>query len=313
MPSGKVLIGKNGWLFLTTDGVIKDYLGQNRLTSEELLRIKETLENRRAWLAGRGIRYLLVVAPNKQAIYSEMLPDHIGKWGGETKWQQIVGYLKEHSDIDILDLTDAIHRAKEQLGGGMGVGERLFFPNDPHWNDKGAFIGYTEVSKQLVQWFPGIEPLGLNDFEITVQELEGGLGEMMGMSEELVVECQTLIPRIPMHARKSELLLPEEYPHWLIPKGPEMLVAFDNPKRKGRLLVFHDSFFAAGLRDYLSEHFARSAFLQIPLHQSTLEAMVQQERPDLVIEEWAQSTVDMVDPEHGWWGRRWESYARRND
>ena len=41
---------------------------------EELLRWGRVLEERRRWLAERGISYLLVLVPNKHRMYAQYMP-----------------------------------------------------------------------------------------------------------------------------------------------------------------------------------------------------------------------------------------------
>lgn len=67
---------------------------------------------------------------------------------------------------------------------------------------------------------------------------------------------------------------------------PEDLVAMENTNGKHRLVMFHDSFAVRGsLRENLGECFCRSAFTSIPPEAQSLELLVDQEHPDIVIEE----------------------------
>jgi len=77
--------------------------------------------------------------------------------------------------------------------------------------------------------------------------------------------------------------------------------------RNGRLLMFHDSFAAHCLRDYLAEHFGRCVFLSMKSDFESLRLMVRQERPQVVIEEWVERTVRQVPTPHTVW-----TAARRN-
>jgi hypothetical protein len=312
MPAGKVLIGQDGWLFLNGGGVIKDYLGQAPLKTGQLQAIKETLEKRRNWLAQRGVHYLLVIVPYKAVIYSEMLPEHISKWRGVNRLDQVLAYLKEHSDVQVLDLTDALLTAKEESGGTTEVGERIYFPHDIHWNDRGALAGYREICRALGEWAPGIHPFGIEDFQSELKRFEGGLAGMMGMGEELAVDCEFLTPIVPMTARRTAFTLPQGYPERLIPRGGLKLLAFEKEGAEGSIIVFHDSYFASLARTCLKEHFQRSVFLHTKLTDASLLLLLDQEHPDIVIEEWSQTRVDQIDPAHPSWDELKESSSRRN-
>ena len=64
-----VMIGRDGWLFVTGGHMIDDWRGARPLTPRELQEWQTLLEKRRDWLAQRGIKYLFVVAPSKETVY----------------------------------------------------------------------------------------------------------------------------------------------------------------------------------------------------------------------------------------------------
>ena len=83
-PDERVLIGKNGWLFLAAwppgaDSAIRQHLGFRLFTQAELERWRIALETRRDWIARQEIRYLFVVAPDKHSVHPEFLPDYFAK------------------------------------------------------------------------------------------------------------------------------------------------------------------------------------------------------------------------------------------
>ena len=153
---GKVLFGKDDWLFLTKAGIINDFLGQNPLTENELELWKEVLEQRQQWLQKWGIRYLFIIAPNKTTIYPEMLPDHIQSSRGRSRMDQLMEYLRDHSTVEFLDLREPHWRAKS-----TGL---LYHQTDTHWTDRGGFVAYLEISKSVAQWFPDIQHLRIDNF-----------------------------------------------------------------------------------------------------------------------------------------------------
>ena len=147
-PVPNVLIGKNNWLFFTFSNLIDDFVGADPFTQEELETWRSNLEHKRNWLAKHGIRYLFVVAPNKQTIYPEYLPDYLQKDRGQSRLQQLLAYLKMHSDISILDLSAALNEEKKR--------HRIYYLTDTHWNDRGAYAAYRAIMDRVGQWFPEI-------------------------------------------------------------------------------------------------------------------------------------------------------------
>ncbi len=76
---GRVLVGRDGWLFLRPDGDQNfiAFRGLNPFSDDELNAWQHVLEQRAAWLAARGIPCLFVIPPNKETVYPEYLPDEV--------------------------------------------------------------------------------------------------------------------------------------------------------------------------------------------------------------------------------------------
>ena len=75
LPQKDVLLGRDGWFFYTRNNLLQDFLGLEPLSTEALHDRQRLLEAKRDWLASQGIPYLFVVAPNKQTIYPEKMPE----------------------------------------------------------------------------------------------------------------------------------------------------------------------------------------------------------------------------------------------
>lgn len=276
---GKVFFGKGNWLFLAKSGTISDYLGQNPLTAEELEIWKINLEQRQKWLSERGIRYLFVIAPNKLSIYPEMLPDHVGKFKGKTRMDQLVEYLSKNSTFKILDLRDALRQAKKTA--------LVYQETDTHWTDRGGFIAYSEIIKRLAQWFSDIQHMKINNFSIVDQKLQGDLAVMLGLGEKLAEQCETFKFVKPQEAFYINFDINVQHPQ--LKKIPNNWLATENKNGLYSLLFLHDSFGQHGkLQEYLSENFSRCVFIPITLDFSFLKSISEQEKPDIVIEEIAE-------------------------
>ena len=285
---GKVLFGKDDWLFLTKSGILPDFLGQTPLTPAELQAWTNTLQQRQQWLGERGIRYLFVIAPNKATIYPEMLPDHIQRGRGRSRMDQLIDYLRDHSTVHFIDLRPALLQAKS-----TGV---IYHPKDSHWTDRGAVVAYQQICQKLGSWFPEIRALSEDDFEITTGKEATDLSMMLGLGQELAREAELWVPKTPPQTTRSRLEIPGQY-EWNRSIVPEDQVAVENAEAKHRLLLFHDSFAArGGLRERLSLHFRRSAFTSIQPEQRFLELLVEQEKPDIVIEEMVERKLKDTPP-----------------
>jgi alginate O-acetyltransferase complex protein AlgJ len=76
---GKVVRGKEGWLFLDSDTnqVVRQHSGQLLLSLDDLRHWQSLLESRIERLAESGTEYLFAVAPDAHAVYPEMLPEAV--------------------------------------------------------------------------------------------------------------------------------------------------------------------------------------------------------------------------------------------
>ena len=72
-----VVIGKNDWLYYTGEDNIRDYECTSPFTKKELISLVERLQGWDEQLRGMGIDFYVLIAPNKESIYPQYLPDDI--------------------------------------------------------------------------------------------------------------------------------------------------------------------------------------------------------------------------------------------
>lgn len=144
--SPNVLLGRDGWLFLAQDHIIEDYRCLQPFTESELQAWTAMVERRQAWLKARGCRYLFCIAPNEHTIYSEHLPASLTRVRDTSRLDQLMGYLKAHSSVAVMDLRPSLLAAKAR--------ERVYQKTDSHWNERGAFAAYQALFGQISLWFP---------------------------------------------------------------------------------------------------------------------------------------------------------------
>lgn len=269
-PVDRVAIGKEGWLFYADSTVIQDYRASHPFTPEQLDRWQRILEERRDWLAGRGIHYLFVIVPNKHTLYPEFLPDSFQRLGRESRLDQLVNHLRARSDIAILDLRETLRSAKQS--------DRVYHRNDSHWNKPGVFAAYHKIMKTLKVWFPELAPLPSSAFKKEIIYRQGGdLATMLGLQHIWREEVLKFSPRFPPLARKVK---PGIYrPGLPLERQPFATEVQDSTLP--RAVMFHDSF-ALNLAPLLSEHFQRIVFVR----QYEFDAeIIDKELPHLVIQE----------------------------
>ena len=173
-----VTLGSSGWLYFASESAVSSYRAARPFSSEQLEQYRRLLEARRDWLAERGIRYLMIIAPNKDTIYPEFVPRSFNKLHSRSRLDQLLDYMKERSSVLILDIRDDLRRAKQV--------ERVYDVTDSHWNPRGAYVAYVRIMQAISEWFPEARARPRSEFDDVVQIGPGGdLARMLGIAESL--------------------------------------------------------------------------------------------------------------------------------
>ncbi len=303
-PSNNVVPGRDGWLFYSGDRTFEDFVGRDPLSADELARWHALLEGRRAWLHERGIAYLFVIVPNKSTIYPEQLPSVLRAQHHAGKLDQVLDYLRaQGSTVPVLDLRPTLQELKAR--------ERAYWIEDSHWNGAGLVAASEAIMRRVAQ-------LGVN----------AGPADATGMRAWLnlqtaprVADCVDLIamrghwlqpPELQLRLIRPpdlrdvtsplvELAPWKEYPGWRKP------VTTERDSSRGRAVLLCDSFFRAGgvPLDALAQvpfmlEFRRFTSLWDWASFDQVRAIAEQEKPDIVIEEWTERFLKVIpadDPE----------------
>jgi len=268
-----VIIGKSGWLFFAGDDALASYRAVRPFAEAELDAWQRRMEQRQAWLAQRGVRFLVVIAPNKETIYPEFMPAHLNRVGETTRLDQLVRHMRAHSIVAIVDPRETLRSAKR--------GGALYFRTDTHWNDAGAWLMHREILGRLHGWYPEVAPSpGIPVVRVSTG-WSGDLAIMLGLEGRLSEERLLLEP-----ARASRVADPGPRP-----SDPQRRLAAAERQTAAhlRVVMFHDSF-GLSLQPLLSESFSRIVFSSGPTdwRLNFDPALVERERPAVVIQEIAE-------------------------
>ncbi len=246
-PSSKVLLGKDGWLFLTHDYARDDFKSRTPFTNAELQRWKEILESRQQWLAAHDAKLLVVFACDKHLIYPEFLPGSVRRQPGSYRIDQLAHFLETHSTVPVISLKESLLEAK--------ANDRLYHRTDTHWNDCGAYVGYREILGQVQEWFPAASPHPIGRYEKIEANTPGwDLAKMLGLPDRIPEKNLSLV--LPGDSRAKVVERDFEDPKW---NNGRIALEIEDPSLP-TVVVFRDSFGSA-LIPLLSEHFRRSLFL----------------------------------------------------
>jgi len=261
------IAGKNGWLFYAEDGSLEDWIQTAPFPQEELADWTDTLLRRRAFLTRRGIPYLFVIAPDKQMVYPEHMPDTLQRLRQDYRVDQLMAHMRRVApDFEMLDLRVPLQRAKGN--------ELLYHRFDTHWNDRGALVAYQAIARALQRWFPALTPLQRGDFTTDPAVVSGDKTTMLGLADEGKGRMPGLVLRRGAGFRVVAPRRPDPY-------GEDPILIIEHEDRSlPRAIVYRDSF-GARLIPYLSEHFSHVEYYW----QNELDyEEIERQHPDVVIQ-----------------------------
>ncbi len=279
-PTPQVLVGEDGWLFFTGSRTIEDFRGLIPFTDDELRAWQAMYEDRHAYLARQGIRYLLVLVPNKEEMYPEFLPDWVRPLG-ERRIDQFVAHMRSESDVDVLDLRDAFRAARADEDLELPLYSRL----GTHWNGPGQALAARTITSHLAETMDDVAPVPAP--ESLVRVVSKSNGDSWG------------------HAMYIDDLLPQPFVRFFLHRGWGRVLeetgsnvgsihSYAGPApERARAMLLHDSFGSqlyplmpysfSELHSYFTESFALDVIAEVA--------------PDVVIEERVQRYLVAGEPE----------------
>ena len=276
-PGKRILLGEGDWLFTTASHVIDDVRGVAPLSDEVLENWRLTLEARRDWLASRGIPFVFAVVPSKSAVYPERLPERYDIVG-KSRRQQFLDYMREHSDVDVLDLMPAVLEAKAQ----SAPNDNAYYPLGTHWTPRGAHHAYRAIIDVLRADFPELRAWPLSDFTaipMTQQDDESDavfLDDLLTQSENRLEPIRGWLST--EHGEEDSM-------------GMGQLFAQED-RSLPRALFIRDSFGVA-LAPFLAQHFSQ---LQSLGTDSFPVWAIRELQPDVVIQVYVDRFAESIRP-----------------
>ena len=171
--SDSVIVGNDNWLFYcrkSDNDPIGCYQGTNLFSEEELESIAQNCIIQRDYLLQRGKEFVIFIAPNKERVYFEKMPEQYGPPAVNYRALQVVNYLKENTDIRVVYPYDELMAAKDSLN------YNIYYKTDTHWNYIGGYVGAAALMREL-----GIDMPSLDAPEMEILNGENRAGDLAGM------------------------------------------------------------------------------------------------------------------------------------
>ncbi|MBR1606061.1 MAG: hypothetical protein IJ660_08180 [Alphaproteobacteria bacterium] len=270
IDTGQYFYGQNGWMFydsikVNNGNTLLDYYGSVFFDNDELTKMKQGLEAEKTFFEGYGGKYMIVVVPNKENMYTEYMPERMQKIRQSEVSRSDAGiiWLQQNSQLNVLNLKPFLLAEKENFK------YPLYYQKDTHWNAIGAYIGYQKIAEELKK--TGIHA----DLQPLTSEMispSGLVGQDMhptdkDMSYAIDYQSQKTY-------RKTDVI-------------PNKVIIYenDNPVHKETLLIAGDSF-AGGMLPYFAKVYRR--VVNVPAGVKDLgfyEDVLKKYKPDITIHE----------------------------
>lgn len=142
-PSLNWYQGKDNWLYLgnSYDDSVEKLKLVNPPTVDNIDMVSKEIMDIVSNANKSNIEVAFIMGPNKESIYPEFLPETLVP--SETKYSSFfLNRLRENPNLTVYDPTADLIKSKDKEG-------LLYWKTDTHWNNKGAFIAYSGLTKAL--------------------------------------------------------------------------------------------------------------------------------------------------------------------
>lgn len=279
IDNGITIQGQKGWAFYDSakvpDGyTLIDYFGEVRFSEDELRQMASGVEKARQFYARRGIDYMIVVAPNKEAMYSEYMPERLQKQrkSEQSRMDLAVEYLQKHTKVKILNFKEALTAAKQKMP------MEIYFPLDSHWNEVGGYVGYSAMADYLNKFGYHLPVTPLRPEMVSIAGSQKSDLDVAGIKDTNY--RVSFLDGMPVKCLKDE-----DHGFMLVYENPQAPV-------KKTLFMIRDSF-GMGLVPYLNKAFAKTVYAHNKHNKRPqLEALLNEYHPDIMVDELVERYFD---------------------
>lgn len=266
-----VIIGTEGWLYY---GPTKtDYVGIDQMTNKQLGVLAYNISLLQSYVEGRDVQFMVTIAPNKNTVYPEYMPERFLKSDSPHNMDRFEAYA-EAAGIEYVNLAPRLCKEAEKSSID------LYYLRDTHWNAYGAAIGYDELMDRA-----NIPHREYGEDSIVYGEEEGDLWDMLYSGDDgALIAPQSLAIDGLTHKQLSEAN----------PKCRQVLN--NDPYASGQCLIIGDSFSEA-LADPMGSAFDTLTFIRLAGTVEDLEKLINEFDPNLFMFERVERAVStMADP-----------------
>ena len=275
-----ILRGKNNWLFVRDDEMIREFQHQNLMSEAELDAYALNMQKIADYMKNKEIAFYYFQCYSKETIYPEQYASGINQIGTVYMADQIVSALETKTSVEQVLVKEILAEHKDELVYYQYV-------DSLHWNERGSYFGYQVFMDTIRKDFPMVPVLGEEDYLITEAESAVDLYGYLYPYAEL---CPIYTIKEP---KATEITQTEtDIERWDFLRFKEHTHEYINEDSGNdlKILILGDSFFRMFLKDDVAESFASTLSIDW-LNISILEEVIEEYQPDIVVIESAESAL----------------------
>ena len=264
--SDRVLLGKAKWLFLKNVNSIGKYMGIERyyFTEEELEIAKNNLIHFRDELKKKNIDFIFMVCPDKPFIYFKYMPDYIKRKSTKNGTDVFVEYIKNNTDIKVVYPKEELLKYKDKY--------QLYYKYDTHWNNLGAYIGYSELMKSLNIYVDNIDNVNIKSLSANERFNFAGIYHYNDMANMLSLSKIKYY-----NDDKAYIISNYITKNYYVKDG--FLYNSKAYSNENNIMIIHDSY-GLNMIDYIVTEFEQSEFIHIDTFKNK---NITEYKPDIVV------------------------------
>ena len=262
-----ITLGKDGWLFYAGQNSTEDYRGLGGRSEEWHQQVAELMNTVDARLSARGIEFVVLLAPNKERIYGEYMPDYLTVVNEKNRLDILAEYLENSTDITIVYPKECFSDKTYQW----------YYKTDTHWNNAGGFLAGQELIEAL-----GGTPADVS--QVTLKYSPRGTGDLVRLAHLPSEEFDETEVIVEDYLPETVLRIKEDTSYYPSLK----FYTSENAPDPRHILIYRDSF-ADAVAATMSRYFAR---VDMYWWNSGAEAKMAEENPDVVVYEILERYID---------------------
>ncbi len=156
-----VLIGYDGYMFYKD--TLADFIGDGFLAKSLYDQTVDMMKKRNDWAEKNDRKFYFVIAPNKNSVYSDYMPEGY-ELAEYRRYDQFVELLTE-AGITAVDLRHAMREAVKE-----NPQQNLYYKYDTHWNNHAGYIAYRVAMDLIDDDYPEVVIHDKSEYQINYEQ-----------------------------------------------------------------------------------------------------------------------------------------------